>query len=202
MWITATASIDAAWVAAWGQVGGAAATTGAVIVAFWLGWRDRRWRRADQAERDMGQARLVTVDVDHPYRGLDNDGEPEFPMVVAMTNNSAEPVVDAKVTEVRSETQPRLGWDHRWSGDPTIRYDAPVLGPGETWSGEVYYTLPEAERINGQDEAPGPFGENAVTISFTDARGLRWTRTGTELPVRQDPVAKPRWPTASPWTRS
>jgi chloramphenicol 3-O-phosphotransferase len=51
------------WVSALGQVAGAVSTFTAVMVALWVARRDGRWRRAEQSDREAGQARLITAEV-------------------------------------------------------------------------------------------------------------------------------------------
>ena len=196
MWSAAEGPTVADWLAAWGQVGGAVGTTAAVAVALWLGFRDRRWRRADQADRDVGQARLVTVDLQEKFGGLMDDDSLDTELHVVLTNNSTEPIVDVEVLELRCESAPGLGWEHRSYGDPYERDQIPVVNSGAIWQSEVNYTSPGGGRI------PAPGADHIVTIGFTDARGLRWSRTGTRAPVRRDLVAARRFRLRLPWTWS
>src|SRR3954453_5266024 len=87
-------------IAAVGQVLGAIFTAATAAVVVWLGNRDRRWRLADQADRDAAQARLVTVDME----SVAEDGRDVRDMV-RITNSSAGPVLDARVDAARSQRQ-------------------------------------------------------------------------------------------------
>lgn len=104
-----------------------------------------------------------------------------------------------QIDKVQSDTEPELDWQLVWSGDPDVR-DAPLvlLNPGEALTRQVTYTAPGTT-----DPAPMPLGDDIVTVSFTDARGLRWSRTATAAPTRvvEDapaPTFRLRWP----WTWS
>lgn len=78
------------WSVAIAQVVGAVGTLAAVVVALWIAVRDGRRVRADQADRDARQARLITFEV---YE--DRDG-----WRVGTTNQSMAPIFEVTVTKV------------------------------------------------------------------------------------------------------
>jgi hypothetical protein len=159
--------------AAIGQAVGAVFTAAAVAVALWLAIREGRWRRAEQADRDAAQARLVTVQADYRY-----PGHVEGPLILLTIKNSSDkPVFDAKVSLVRDINQPDFGWRFGGTGDPEEREYATVLSPGESFVVEVVF-IGENRRV------VYPGGAAEYTITFTDALGLRWSRQDTQAAVR------------------
>jgi hypothetical protein len=158
-------------------VGGAVATTAAVVVALWLGWRDRRWRREEQADRDAAQARLITADPEIDMVG----GGVDYTIIIRILNGSPSPVFDVKVVGLRNDERPDLDW--RVDTDPRVFGDGfptepRVIAAGQRFSLPVEYVDPETKA------STYPPGADHVTIEFTDAHGLRWRRRDGEPPAR------------------
>jgi hypothetical protein len=142
------------WVSALGQVAGAAGTFAAVVLALWVARRDGRWRRAEQSDREAGQARLIIADMHH------DDGR----WWVRTTNHSTAPVFDVEVVEVRHPNG--------------ISKVEPVPGaPAEV------IKLAAGEAID-RAITPGGDPSGVVVLRFLDAAGLRWRREGTAQPQR------------------
>lgn len=173
--IAAEAPHVADWLAAWGQIGGAVGTVATLCVAIWLARRDNRWRRAEQADRDAAQARLITVELDYYYPGY-----VEGPKIVAkMVNSSSQPVHEAKVDLLRNIAKPHLRWRYDDDGDdPELKVWANVLNPGEKFRVGVEFFEPGSYRTTYVG------GGSDVTITFTDANGFRWSRKNSEAPRR------------------
>lgn len=173
MWIAADAPTSADWLAAWGQVGGAVATTAAVVVALWLAARDQRWRRADQTARDAAQARLVTVEIDYNI-----DSSP-VKITAVITNSSQSPILDVAIDKVRNLKQPDLQWRFR-TDLPGERAYAWALRTGQTLESliEFYETAEPTQSV-----VPDFFNE--LTVSYTDTNGHRWQRTNNWEPEKK-----------------
>lgn len=173
MVIAADASV-ADWVAAVGQVAGAVFTAVAVGVALHLARRDSKWRKAEQADRDAAQARLVAVEPEYAI---------EYSPIKTMLNvlnGSMLPVLDVKIVEVvNADASDGHTWridSHGPMGDyfPT---EARVLASGAT------FTLP-VEYVDSEGRPVQLHGMDHVTFEFTDAAGFRWRRQDNDPPVR------------------
>jgi hypothetical protein len=167
----ASGSSAADWLSAWGQIGGAVGTLLTLSVAIFLARRDSRWRRAEQADRDIAQARLLTVDADYAYTG-----SRPFEMIVIIANNSAQPMLDVNVEAVRSLQEPNLAWRFS-SPNPEAATSANVLRPGAQ-------LVVEVEFADDAGSVAYPDGADSVTVTYTDYNGLRWRRTDRCLPER------------------
>lgn len=143
------------WVAVVGQLAGVAGTLAAVTVALWVARRDGRRLRAEQSDREAGQARLVTADV-HRQAGR---------WWVRTTNHSAAPVFGVEVLEVRHEGG--VSVIEPVPGAPAV---LEVLAAGETRDRAI---------APGDDPSSG-----VVMLRYLDAAGLRWYREGREQPQR------------------
>lgn len=143
------------WVSALGQAVGAVGTLLAVVVALWVASRDGRRRRAEQSDRDAGQARLIIADV-HREGGR---------WWVRTTNHSAAPVFGVEVVEVRYEGG--VSVVEPVSGAPAV---LDMLGAGETRDRAI--------------TADGNPSSGVVVLRYLDSAGLRWHREGTGQPER------------------
>ena len=148
------------WVSVVGQLVGTAGTVAAVVLALWIARRDGRRLRAELADRDAGQARLVTADV-HRAAGR---------WWVRTTNHSTAPVFGVEVVEARH--QGGLSRVEPLPGAPAV---LEVLGPGE--SVDRALDVP-----TGADPDPGL---DVVVTCYLDAAGLRWRREGAGQPQRE-----------------
>ena len=63
LYFSAMASGPAEWISAIGQIVAAAGTLAAVVIALWLARLDGRRIRAELADRDAGQARLIMFEI-------------------------------------------------------------------------------------------------------------------------------------------
>jgi hypothetical protein len=103
-------------------------------VAIWLARRDSRWRRAEQADRDAAQARLIAVEPVY-----DPNDYPDVGYMLRVLNGSQHPVFGVKIIEFRNEDPRDLRWKvyHRYSdGFPT---EARVLAAGDLFRLPAYY---------------------------------------------------------------
>ncbi len=143
------------WVSA---IGGAIGTLGAiaaVITAIWVARRDTRFQRAERADRDAAQARLVSTAV------RQENGR----WWVRTTNDSAAPVFRCDVIEVRS----RLGV-HQLEAMPGAPVELRRLGADQS--------------VDRALDGEGDLSDAVVVLQFVDAAGLRWRREGDAAPRR------------------
>lgn len=161
------------WVAAVGQVLGAVGTFAAVVVALRLARWERRRDTAERRDREAAQARLVTITVD--YRDFNR----AIPGVV-ITNHSEQPVHRPEVHSM-GDPRPPVRWGPRMELKGYPHRPTEVLSPhGSRYEnfhhidGAGVFTRDVVQRVRADD----------VTITFVDAAGLRWRRTGNGEPVR------------------
>lgn len=150
---------------------------------MWLGWRDRKWRRADEAaaeaeraDRRAAQAPLITTN-------------PEFPMgdqsicdyaVLCVHNGSTDPIFDIEIMGITDlDDGVEYGWrvcrtSHMGDDFPV---EWPLIAAGERRRMPIEFT-------EGGEFRTVPFGFD-VEVAYTDVNGLWWTRTGTAPPKRQ-----------------
>ncbi len=159
------------WLAAWGQIGGAVGTVATLSVAIWLARRDSRWRKAEQADRDIAQARMLTVDTDYSY-----GGSSPYQAIVIIANNSNQPLFEVKIESFRSASEPGLKW--RFGAiDPDTPVSANVLRPDRQ-------LVVDVEFVDDNNKQQWPGGTDSTTVTYMDSSGLRWRRVDRELPVR------------------
>ncbi|MEK6443786.1 hypothetical protein [Pseudonocardia sp. T1-2H] len=167
--LAADAPTSADWLSAWGQVGGAAATAAAVIVALWIASRDRRRLAQDRADEARGRAAMVIAAASNSSVIVTNHGQSPIRRPAVVSNSVPE---DAEIT-----------WTPQGAGqvDPVCE----VLAPGAS------VTVPggfQRERVrDGRSEMHiydydrPPYGA-VMTIRFIDVDGRLWSRTGLESP--------------------
>jgi hypothetical protein len=143
------------WLSTVGETVGAVGTVAAVVVALWIANRDGRQRRAERADRDAGQARLISAELRR------EDGR----WWVRTTNHSIAPIFDCEVLEVR-----HAGGPSRLEPVP----GAPV----------VLHRLAPNQTVDRAVAADGDLSDATVVLSFLDAAGLRWHREGVAAPRR------------------
>lgn len=188
----------AQWLAAVSTAVGAVFTIAAVGLAYFgLRGELRRAReeRADlqreRHDREASQARLVLIRTRialPPGRnwafgsGTHERGD----VTVLLDNQSSAPVLEAQLVRVVLQTNSRLSTCpsepcQSWAFEPDFDPgDDPVVGAaGLQWAVVVYDD--EQQRDRHVIDAGDRF---LATVEFTDAAGLRWSRTGTEQPVR------------------
>jgi hypothetical protein len=143
------------WVSAIGGVIGTLGAIVAVVTAIWVARRDSLFQRAERADRDSAQARLVSTALRH------EDGR----WWVRTTNDSAAPVFRCEVVEVRS----RLG-SQQLEAVPGAPVELRRLGPDES--------------VDRAVRGDGDLSDGEVVLRFVDAAGLRWCREGDDAPRR------------------
>jgi len=148
------------WVSVVGQLVGTAGTVAAVVLALWIARRDGRRLRAELADREAGQARLVTADV-HRAAGR---------WWARTTNHSTAPVFGVEVVEARHQGGP--SYVEPVPGAPVI---LEVLAAGD--SVDRALDVPA-----GADPDPA---RDVVVTRYLDAAGLRWRREGAGPPQRE-----------------
>jgi hypothetical protein len=131
-----------------------------VVLALWVARRDG-WRlRAELADREAGQARLVTTGV-HRVAGR---------WWVRTTNHSTVPVFGVEVVEARHQGGP--SHVEPVPGAPVI---LEMLAAGD--SADRALDLPTGSN-------PDP-ARDVIVIRYLDAAGLRWRREGAGPPQRE-----------------
>ena len=148
------------WVSVVGQLMGTAGTVAAVVLALWVSRREGRRLHAELADREAGQARLVTADV-HRAAGR---------WWVRTTNHSTAPVFGVEVVEARH--QGGLSRVEPLPGAPAV---LEVLAAGDS-----------ADRALDVPNGSNPdSARDVVVICYLDAAGLRWRREGAGQPQRE-----------------
>lgn len=167
---------------------GALATFGAVWVAVQqlrIGQKERKsleterqalaaTREAERRDHEMSQARLIIAEI-APARDF------------VVKNHSAAPIFDL-IIHAESPLDPRVRVFVRDANQNLFGSNRqPVLAPGESSAGLHLQNSPSNLPIRG------PVTEH-VGFTFTDARGARWRRHGSEQPVqllKADETLKP-----------
>lgn len=126
-----------------------------VIVAIWVARRDSRVQRADRADRDAAQARLVSAELRHEHGRW----------WVRTTNDSNAPVFRCDVVEVRHQRGARY-----LESIPGAPVELRKLGPDES--------------IDRAVRGDGDLSDGVVVLRFVDAAGLRWCLEGDTAPRR------------------
>jgi hypothetical protein len=151
----------------WGSLLGVLMSTVAVIFTGWLLRHEIKVRREEKADADAAQARLVVASVvGEEMSGRDpNTGHPVGAMVGVrwrLRNHSQAPIFNLFV------------WVDEWQDD---MHWADVIEDEAEGTAKCDPPLPF-------DSYPYDPRESVVRIEFTDAAGLRWTRTMGEPPER------------------
>jgi hypothetical protein len=170
--------------AAWGQVAGAVASTGAVIVALVLAFGDRRRRRQEDVERQVSAVREVYIELNADLR------TPNGRMLQYRVRNATESSI-SNIALVRVQAWKKDAASLGFYGEDTSQNEPLLiqrrLTPGETakfdpvafvWSQGGDSTL-HADDIKG-----------LPTIEFDDVAGRRWRRVGNRQPDRALPAGR------------
>jgi hypothetical protein len=157
----------------------AIATSAATIVAVGLATWEIRRTAVERRDKEVQQARLVTIEVDSHWHGRD----PFEPWVI-ITNHSDQPVYQPLVSSIRHTTL-EIRWCRNLRPshapcDPNIE----VLPPHKPHRVAFHYFHPDHTLDLDRTKIEGWIEVDDVTIMFTDAAGLRWERTGHKEPVR------------------
>lgn len=157
------------------QTASAVATCIAVIIALVGVWAEIRHRRRDAADRDAAQARLV-FESDEASIG-------SHYLDLKIANHSSEPIYVLSLDALRCKQDDREYTEWRLSAlVMDARSTKNTMRPGEvvTFSVEFF----DGPRILPLD--PRKPMKYEATISYMDARGLRWSRKGLAPPERID----------------
>jgi hypothetical protein len=155
------------WMQGWGSILGLLMSTVAVIFTGGLLRHEIRVRREEKADSDAAQARLVVAHVvgtEEPPVGRENGRTIFGPMTGVcwqIKNHSQAPIFDATIF-INEWVDSRWGEVIEKEASGTAKCDPPL---------PLDY---------------GPFDprEALVTVDFTDAAGLRWTRSLGAPPAR------------------
>lgn len=120
-------------------------------------------REAEREDRDMSQARLIIV------------ASPSGLPVIA--NHSSAPIFNLEVEGI-SPVDPGVTLAN--ASDHHAGIGARVLKPGETT--DAIRVMFYGDSNKTRDQTIAQF--NYVSFTFTDARGSRWRRTGSEQPIK------------------
>lgn len=143
------------WFSAAGSALGTLGAVAAVVIAIWTARREDCAQRADRADRDAAQARLISTEL-RQERGR---------WWVRTINDSAAPVFHCTVLEVRHPLGARTL--ETVPGSP-VRLRR--LGPDQS-----------NDRAVGGD---GDLTDGVPVLRFVDAAGLLWYREGDDPPYR------------------
>jgi hypothetical protein len=165
----------ASWVAA-------ISTSTAAIVALGLAAWEIRRAGTDRRDRQVAQARLVTIEVEYPR---DNEGVPvPCRAVIVITNHSDQLIHRPRIVRMtrRAARSPRIGpWQPaNWGQDADSSYCPMAMLPAH-----AQHRVPFNYSYTGDlGMIHETMGAESVTIAFMDAAGLRWQRTGNNEPIR------------------
>ncbi|MGH3778872.1 MAG: hypothetical protein ACRDRR_24585 [Pseudonocardiaceae bacterium] len=180
MAVLAQADSVATWLGVAGQWAGAIGTVAAVVVALRLARWERRRDTAERRDREAAQARLVTIVVTYPE--YDDRREHNVPWV-EITNHSQQPVHRPSIESIVG-ARPSV----RWGRGQTdyIEYSLREVVPAsENDRVPFAHFNADGEPID-TTVTPGKIEKwvdvDNVTITFMDAAGLRWRRTGNGEP--------------------
>lgn len=159
------------WMQAWGSLAGLLMSTAAVIFTGLLFRHEIRVRREEQRDGEAAQARLVIAQP-VKFSGHSRGKGREWALTDAygvIDNYSGAPILDVAVRVIRR-------------GEVVTEEDAklPVLADSTQWGVNL------VEPIDQEKDDPLP-EDFLPQIEFTDASGLRWIRTGNDLPERVVP---------------
>jgi len=175
----------------------ALSTSAGVIVALGVAlWQVRR-AAAEKGDREAAQARLVVIEVEYPdpyYRA----GQGQYPWLssVKITNYSEQPVFRPRIKSMDARPKVRWGLDlgldyDEYSDIEVLRSNVPhhVLFEHHDDGGRaIDPRLDDGSRPSDLGPVAGVIEKwvevDDVTITFTDAAGLRWERTGNSEPKR------------------
>ena len=162
----------------------AVGTAGALIYIAVQSHQDRRKSREDRREalderRDLeaAQARLVSVSIGWGFGAFGHEA------VGRVYNHSSGPISD--VATYLKDLHTVATSDPLPQDRPTTAAAALVL-PGEYSGFTIYPPRRIAAPRDGNDSAAyqAPMRTFEVCVEFTDAKGLRWSRVGSEQPKR------------------
>jgi hypothetical protein len=136
-------------------------------------------REDERRDHVMSQARLIVVE---QIPGS-NPGQPLKPFIT-IRNHSSMPIFNLHIDYAsRRDSRVTVEEPIAGTGDPPVVFghpmDRPVLRPNETT-----HLFAEALRIMGTIPMDTPNTEY-VGFTFTDARGARWRRLGSDQPEQQ-----------------
>jgi hypothetical protein len=171
----------ATWLSVAGQWVGALGTIAAVGLALWLAQRETRRITAERRDREAAQARLVVIELEYPEFG-DPGPYPHLGWTKITNHSEHQPVFRPRI-ESMGGPRPKVRW----------ALDVAGLDGSEWWPTEVLHPkgthhVPFEHVVNGRSVRnlyghPSPIKKwveiDDVTVTFTDAAGLRWRRTGT-----------------------
>lgn len=171
--------MSAEWVAAWGQVAGAAGSFAAVAVALWVVLRDSSRRRREESARAETQANLVVVT--RPYVvDLNRDVEPEsihHDLRFAIDNHGDRPVLDVRA----------IVW---------------VVDPAGRQFDKVERVLLRDQELELDVRVHGKIGRSMISawrVQWIDADGRRWAVDRPNDGVRRVKPDEPARPLPEPW---
>lgn len=171
--------------AAWsGTVGALSAVAVAVFTTRLQADETARHSNAEQAEREIQQARLVTVEFT-PSEWDDPEFSTHYDLTVTITNHSAALILDPRL---EGFTHPEEGGQVDWDIADVPGY----LGAPSVLRPDGKHRLPVTTSYHPtlSSQAAGTARRVEAVIGFTDAAGLRWRRVGSSLPVRMSATAE------------
>lgn len=172
----------------WAAVGawaGAVGATFAGIAALWIAHQG--WRRSDAERRDreMAQARLIV---------LAQVGGKGNPHTVSITNYSTAPVFDVVVNFVVYYDDPNVrGYGRAAEPVHVLNAGKPRMYAAVDLFQAVEKRDTDGNRVIATANKPV---RHELSVTFVDAAGLRWRRTGQDQPVRvigSSPAPPRRW---------
>lgn len=175
-------NVDTDVFAAWGQWVGGIGSMLAVVALGLVTWFEARRRRREDEDSREAHARTVTAIVTRASRQMELGGMKFRPVSwaeVRVDNHGTLPILNVVVesVELRHEGMTYREW--YYGDDPALTGPvrvAAVLGPGKATGLGLIGFEGLAESVEPDEDM-----DWTITISFVDAKGLRWRRAGNTL---------------------
>lgn len=170
-----------------GQWVGGIGTLWAVLFALHTFTAERRRGEGERLDREMTQARLVTVHVEVPPPQASR----LVPLFVNITNHSSSPIFEPQFHGPAAlGRRGELTFVWGYGSDDIEEVQPPtVLAAGASHEVSFWFHPDGQPEVGGPRKRPVGDPMPQPVISFTDVEGRRWRRVGSGSPERELPSA-------------